>query len=117
MIREHRPSPVTRLPMPLDLSVTEAARLIGVTRARVYQRARLPGVDGGGRPLASDLRTDVPLRGVGVSRGEQIRIPLADALVWRSERAAQGLPVGPLPESVTPSDDPPAVGMPSIRPF
>jgi hypothetical protein len=110
--------------MPLDLSVTEAARLIGVSRARIYQRANAMHTAKAGRHLPTETRSDVPLRGVAVSRGHQIRIPLADALIWRAERAAQGLPVGPLPHNVAeipvaaPDPAEPApVGLPTFRPF
>ena len=110
--------------MPLDLSVTEAARLIGVSRARVYQRTGSPAATSS-RPIASATRDDVPLRGVAVARGRSLRIPLADALIWRAERAAQGLPVGPMPHAApsipdAPSDqtpEPSPVGLPSFRPF
>jgi hypothetical protein len=113
--------------MPLDLSVTEAARLIGVSRARIYQRTN--ALHREGRLLPTQTRTDVPLRGVAVQRGRQIRIPLADALVWRAERQAHGLPVGPMPHGVTledegivahdlPTTEPePVVGLPTFRPF
>jgi hypothetical protein len=113
-------SSLTLLPMPLDLSVTEAARLIGVSRARVYQRAGATASTPS-RPIASATRDDVPLRGLAVARGRSLRIPLADALIWRAERAAQGLPVGPVPHGVaeTPAPVEPAssVGLPSFRPF
>jgi hypothetical protein len=107
--------------MPLDLSVTEAARLIGVSRARVYQRARADETTAS-RPIASATRDDVPLRGLAVARGRSLRIPLADALIWRAERAAQGLPVGPVPHGTpvaAPELPEPAssVGLPSFRPF
>jgi len=115
-------------PMPLDLSVTEAARLIGVSRARIYQRTN--ALHREGRLLPTQTRTDVPLRGVAVQRGRQIRIPLADAIIWRAERAAQGLPVGPLPhgtvviggdEPVNPAAPEPLkpapIGLPTFRQF
>ena len=115
--------------MPLDLSVTEAARLIGVSRARVYQRAGATASTQS-RPIATSTRDDVPLRGVAVARGRSLRIPLADAIIWRAERAAQGLPVGPLPhgtvviggdEPINPAApeplEPAPIGLPTFRTF
>lgn len=79
---------------PDDLSVSEAAILIGVSRARVYQRITGYAKDGkAGRPLDVVVRTT---NRPGTRLGRQIRIPLASALAWRAERQASGLTVGQL---------------------
>lgn len=107
-----------------DLSVSEAAAYIGVTRARVYQR--LTGYAGAwdaGRPLNSIVRdTGRP----GTRNGRQKRIAIEDALAWRTEREQAGLPVGPVTPTILAAlgaalNDPiataPTVGLPAITPF
>lgn len=112
---------------PAELSVTQAAKLIGVSRARVYQR--ITGEAGGwdaGRPLPAASR---PSEGRGTRNGRQLKIELDVALAWRAEREAAGQPVGPLPDALaehatpTPPPVPPVapiampVGMPNFSPF
>jgi hypothetical protein len=111
-----------------DLSVLDVARLVGVSRARVYQRCIDPAAQNS-RPLSSMQVLSNSVRG-GMTR----RIPIAAALAWRNERLASGDPVGPLPDwlavrrsepveplavvaSVVVEPDPPAVGLPVFRPF
>lgn len=111
------------------VGVSEAARIIGVSRARVYQRIAQP--DGGwnpGRPL--DAETGPPMAR-GARDGKQLRVKLVDVLVWRHERETAGQPVGPLPvrplpvipamlepaitETANPSVS--TIGLPAITPF
>ena len=111
-----------------DLTVLEVARLVGVSRARVYQRCCDPEAQNS-RPLNSMQVLSNNVRG-GVTR----RIPVAAALAWRNERIASGDRVGPLPDwmavrrsepveplavvaPVVAPPDPPAVGLPVFRPF
>jgi hypothetical protein len=75
--------------VPRDLSVIETATLVGVSRARVYQRITGKPALGAGRPLP-----------VTVSGGVQ-RVPIIEAMNWRMDRLAEGLPVGPLPDWAT----------------
>lgn len=117
----------------VDLSVTETAALVGVSRARVYQRITgYAGAGDAGRAIDTVIReTGRP----GTRRGQQMRIPLAVALQWRTEREAAGQAVGEIPAEVQDQlvIDPPLppslsggrtngvsgepVGMPAIRPF
>jgi hypothetical protein len=110
-----------------DLSVAQAAKLVGVSRARVYQRITgYAGAGDSGRPIDALIRTT---NRPGTRLGRQFRVPLEAALEWRAERELQGLAVGPLPEGVTApvvSDDPHAlppdaqplpIGLPVFRPF
>jgi hypothetical protein len=106
------------------LSASETAQLVGVSRARVYQR--LDGWDLQSRAIASVAE---PSRHAytGVAR----RVPVAAALAWRTERLAAGAPVGPLPDWLAvrtsepaapvtvdaPDDAPAPIGLPSLRPF
>lgn len=87
----------TRYPTPHpDLSVTEAAKLIGVSRARVYQRITgYAGHGDAGAPLSVTVQ-DGPTR-------KKYRVPIAIALTWRAERQANHLPVGPIPEHLVPA--------------
>jgi len=109
-----------------DLSVAEAARLIGVSRARVYQRiSGNAGSWDAGRPIEVVIRAAVSR---GVKNGRQLRVDVETALTWRAEREAAGLPVGPVPPAladyVIPVPPPPpaiiplsAVGLPTVTPF
>lgn len=108
------------------LPVTVAAKLIGVSRARVYQR--VTGASGGwsaGRPLEA---TATPSKGRGHRNGTQLKIALDVALAWRDERIAAGETVGEIPPEYldaaarhAPAPKPPTipriVGMPNISPF
>ena len=73
------------VPVPRDLSVIETAALVGVSRARVYQRITGFPDQGAGRPLAVVLQ------------GGRQRIPIAEAMRWRQERLAASFAVGPWP--------------------
>lgn len=108
--------------MAVELSVAQAAKLIGVSRARIYQR--ITGDAGGwdaGRPLEATPR---PSTGRGHRNGRTLKIALDVALAWREERQAAGLEVGPVPPEyldALPAPKPPAmpriVGMPNLSPF
>lgn len=105
-----------------EITVTEAAKIIGVSRARVYQR--ITGDAGSwdaGRPLPATVR---PSTGRGHRNGQTLRIALDVALAWREERQTAGLDVGEIPPKYldyVPAPKPPAmpriVGMPNISPF
>jgi hypothetical protein len=114
-----------------DLTVTEAAKMVGVSRARVYQR--ITGQAGGwdpGRPMPVIL---VPCTSRGARNGRQMRIDFDLALEWRQERLTAGLPVGPIPDADPEDAVPPPpvkppktaepaspvvpIGMPSVRIF
>jgi hypothetical protein len=111
-----------------DLSVAETAKLVGVSRARVYQRITgYAGAGDSGRPIDALIRTT---NRPGTRLGRQMRVPLEAALDWRAERQLQDLPVGPLPDWYTESpevlDDPRTlppdaqplpIGLPVFRPF
>ncbi len=114
-----------------DLTVTEAAKMVGVSRARVYQR--ITGQAGGwdpGRPLPAIL---VRSTSRGARNGRQMRVDFHLAMEWRQERLAAGLSVGPIPAS-DPEDAVPApppmpakmteptepvvtIGLPVVSPF
>lgn len=108
--------------MAVEITVTEAAKLIGVSRARVYQR--ITGDAGGwdaGRPLEAMPR---PSTGRGHRNGRTLKIALDVALAWRDERQAAGLDVGPIPAHYLdelPAPKPPTmpriIGMPNLSPF
>jgi hypothetical protein len=111
---------MTALP---EMSVAAAARMLGVSRQRVYQRVAGAGAEDNkhGRPLDATVR---PSEGRGTRDGVQIRIELDVVLAWREERIAAGLPVGPIPahlwRDVVPK--PPEIpatfsGFPNINPF
>ena len=120
----------TRTPPPVtDLSVAEAATLIGVSRARVYQRITgYAGQGDAGQPLDVVVRTT---RRPGTKMGRQFRVPIQTAMAWRAERQANHLPVGPVPpaiaaalstmppQPIAPAPDAPvgAVGLPSVSAF
>jgi hypothetical protein len=109
------------------IGVVAAAKLIGVTRARVYQRINgTTGAEENMRPqtrLASvqDVRIS---RTTGKAQSITL-IPVAAAMQWRTERIAAGLPVGPMLDNAAPvvhapSDEPGpdgAVGIPSMRAY
>lgn len=116
-----------------DLSVAEAAKWIGVSRARVYQRITgYAGQGDAGQPLDVVVRTT---HRPGTKMGRQFRVPIATALKWRAERQARGLPVGVIPDGVsleapaasvaavapppppTPDVSDAPVGMPTVSPF
>ena len=94
-----------------DFSVAEAAKIIGVSRARVYQRIVGYPKKTSGRPITSIVReTGRP----GTKQGRQIRVPIAEVLQWRSERESSGFAVGELPNNVqivNPYADMPPVGI------
>ena len=113
--------------MPPELSVTAAAKIIGVSRARVYQR--ITGDAGGwdaGRQLPAEVRASTSR---GHRGGKLYRIALDVALAWREERLAAGLEVGEVPPEYhhyIPGPKPPAIpkipgtrpiGMPNLSPF
>lgn len=101
-----------------ELSVTEAAKIIGVSRARVYQR--ITG-DAGSRQLEASAR---PSKRRGHQKGKMLQIALDVVLTWRAERLAAGLEVGPIPPEYQthepipkPPAIPPIVGLPNLSPF
>jgi hypothetical protein len=88
-----------------DMTVTEAAKMIGVSRARVYQRITgQAGTWDPGRPLPAIL---VRSTSRGARNGRQMRVDFSLALEWRQERLAAGLEVGPIP-AADPEDAVPA---------
>jgi hypothetical protein len=113
------------------MTVTEAAKMIGVSRARVYQRITgQAGTWDPGRPLPAIL---VRSTSRGARNGRQMRIDFALALEWRQERLTAGLEVGPIP-AADPEDAVPAppvmpskhdamdeptvtIGLPTLTPF
>ena len=107
-----------------EVSVAAAARMIGVSRARVYQRVASAMTDAGNhsKPLDATIRA---AGGRGTRAGVQIRIELDVVMAWRDERIAAGLPVGAIPaqywRDVVPK--PPEIpvqpfsGMPNLNPF
>lgn len=112
-----------------DLTVTEAAAMIGVSRARVYQRITgQAGTWAAGKPLPAIL---VRSTSRGSKNGRQMRVAFDLAMQWRQERLAAGLAVGPVPAMETGDDipAPPAkpsrvteepaipIGMPTVSPF
>lgn len=121
--------------MSRDLTVAEAARIVGVSRARVYQR--ISGMAGGwvaGKPLdATPKRSS----NRGARDGQQLTISVEDVMAWRAERMEAGADVGELPghlaewEVILPPPQPPivpltakepppaapAVGLPIVSPF
>lgn len=103
------------------IGITQAARMIGVSRARMYQRiTQQAGGWTPGRPFPAE--TGAPIS-AGARNGKQIRVALADVLAWRAEREAAGLPVGPIPDTLAehivpdPPTIPPIIGLPTISPF
>lgn len=112
---------MTALP---EMSVAAAARILGVSRQRVYQRiAVAAGGDGEhGRPLEATVRAS---NGRGTRGGQQLRVELDIVLAWRAERVAAGLPVGPIPAQFwrdvvpLPPEIPaqPFSGLPNLNPF
>lgn len=108
------------------VGIAEASRIVGVTRARVYQRVN--GVTGAGEdaPRAERIPSTQeaqlsPL--TGRSRSVTV-VPLSAVLRWRADRIAAGLPVGTVPDgygappvviAIEPSDEP--VGLPSMRAY
>lgn len=111
-----------------DLSVAETAKLVGVSRARVYQRITgYAGAGDSGRPIDALIRTT---HRPGTRLGRQMRIPVEAALAWRTERELAGYAVGPIPDGITtpppvlddphslpPDAQPLPIGMPVFRPF
>lgn len=105
-----------------EIPVTAAAKMIGVSRARVYQR--ITGDAGSwdaGRPLEASVR---PSKSRGHRNGKMLQIALDVVLAWRAERLEAGLEVGPIPpeyQSHEPIPKPPAippiVGLPNLSPF
>lgn len=105
-----------------ELSVTAAAKIIGVSRARVYQR--ITGDAGSwdaGRRLEASAR---PSKSRGHRNGKMFQIALDVVLTWRAERLAAGLEVGPIPPEYQthepipkPPAIPPIVGLPNLSPF
>lgn len=117
--------------MPTDLSVIDAAALIGVSRARVYQRVTGQPIHQAGRPLDGLLR---PARRPGLKKDQlHLRVPLHAVLTWRAERVLAHEPVGDLPETLAdafatvlaqvraaqaaPASPPAVIGFPMFRPF
>lgn len=108
--------------MAIELSVTAAAKIIGVSRARVYQRITGDaGTWDAGRPLEAVAR---PSNKRGHRNGKMFQIALEVVLEWRAERLAAGLDVGPVPPQYQshepipkPPTIPPIVGMPNLSPF
>ncbi len=105
--------------MSVEIAIADAARIIGVSRARVYQRAR-DAAAMSSRPLPVHNRAS---RARGIRDGRQWFLDLDDVLAWRAEREAAGLPVGPIPASIAdhlvtaPPPIPPIVGLPNLSPF
>lgn len=121
--------------MSRHLTVPVAARIVGVSRARVYQR--ISGLAGGwvaGKPLEATPKKSTNR---GAREGKQLTISVEDVMAWRAERMEIGAEVGPLPaeladwEVVLPPPLPPvipvtaedkrlqesAVGIPIVTPF
>jgi len=99
--------------MSRHLTVPEAARIVGVSRARVYQR--ISGLAGGwvaGKPLDATPKKSTNR---GAREGKQLTISVEDVMAWRAERIEAGAEVGPLPpelaewEVVLPPAVPPIV--------
>lgn len=93
------------------ISVALAARMVGVSTARVYQRID-PNGEGTRIPAITEQRATRD----GRPMVPRFRLDLRDVLTWRAERLAQGLDVGPVPEGYTPEVTP-AIGLPTARPF
>ena len=73
------------------MPVAVAARLIGVSRARVYQRiSGKAGTWTAGAPLAATIGKS---GSKGARNGRQLRVSLSDALAWRAEREGKGHPI------------------------
>lgn len=77
---------MTTAPHEPDLSILEVAALVGVTKARVYQRLADPT-----DPLPSVKRS--------VTQGTRAvtRVPIEAALAWRADRLKHGHAVGEAP--------------------
>ena len=105
--------------MSVEIAIADAARIIGVSRARVYQRVR-DAAAMASRPLPAHTRAS---RARGNWGGKLWFLDIEDVLAWRAEREAAGLPVGPIPASIAdhlvtaPPQIPPIVGMPNFSPF
>ena len=109
-----------------EMSVAAAARILGVSRQRVYQRIAVATGAADtehGRPLEATVRAS---GGRGTRGGHQLRVELDIVLAWRAERVDAGLPVGPIPaqywRDVVPQ--PPEIpatpafsGIPNLNPF
>lgn len=111
----------TRWPL---VSVSAAARMVGVSTARVYQRisetaegTRIPAVT-------------VPMSSKGRELTPRLRVDIVTVLEWRREREVLGQEVGPVPTAyltyVVPlppprpapiEHAPSSVGLPATRPF
>ena len=109
------------------VGIAEAARIVGVTRARVYQRVNGVTGAGEGATRAGRLESVQELR-MGKKGGQAHSvtvIPVAAVLQWRAERIASGLPVGPVPDGYgaptavidAPSVADDSVGLPSVRAY
>jgi hypothetical protein len=108
-----------------DLSIPQVAALVGVTKARVYQR--INGETGAGE--VARRAGCLPSHQRALTPGARMvtRVPLDVALAWRAERMAQGHAVGeapyelldqllaPPPVPTLPA--PPSVGLPRFTPF
>lgn len=109
------------------MSVPDAARAIGVTPARVYQR--LSGKPRAGVPIIGSRVLDVSRK--GKTPRTVLHVDVVTVLQWRAQRLDAGEPVGPVPSAYIEHDVPPpparptpnteavgmAVGMPTVRPF
>ena len=112
-----------KAPWPL-VPVAQAARMVGVSTARVYQRisesaegTRIPAV------VVPRQRSD------GRELAPRLRVDILTVLEWRRERELAGHEVGPVapqferfvvpvpPARPTPAELVGSVGMPSTRPF
>jgi hypothetical protein len=120
--------------MSRHLTVPEVARIVGVSRARVYQRiSGLAGSWVAGKPLDA---TPKKSNNRGAREGKQLTISVEDVMTWRAERLEAGAEVGSLPpdladwEVILPPPQPPivpvtaddkrqepAVGIPILTPF
>lgn len=90
-----------------DLSILEVAALVGVTKARVYQRL-------------ADLINPLPSLKRVVTQGTRAvtRVPIEAALAWRADRFEHGHAVGPAPLELLDQllvPPPPILIMPSIQ--
>ena len=97
--------------MSVYLTMPEAAAMLGITRQRLHQLIA--------------KRRDIAVEDTVTkanANGQRKAIALATVLRWRSERAAAGQSVGPIPDRLLappkPPDDPPApIGLNIFRPF
>ena len=108
------------------LPIGAAATIIGVSRARVYQRVGQYHGWVPGKPLPSVPGATKRPGPTNSTHGKaQLLVQLSDVLAWRAEREAAGLAVGPLPDELAehilpeppPLPSPDVIGLPTFRPY